>query len=99
MEFEALGGELLQFSGYDPNLQDFSAPITALLNIARSNQRYRRLAANLGTPIQFEPRRRQDVDLIFLAADSGTGRRLGPQLRVHFAGDIPTYATSAIFEP
>lgn len=98
-EFEALGGELLEFSGYDPNLQDFSAPITALLNLARSNQRYRRLAANLGTPIQFEPRRRQDVDLIFIAADARTARLLGPQLRFHSAGNVPTYATSDIFVP
>jgi outer membrane PBP1 activator LpoA protein len=97
-EFEALGGQLLDFSGYDPGLQDFSQPIAALLNITRSNQRYRRLAANLGVPVQFEPRRRQDVDMIFLAADARAGRLLAPQLRFHFAGDIPTYATSDIFD-
>jgi outer membrane PBP1 activator LpoA protein len=97
-EFETLGGQLLDFSGYDPALQDFSQPITTLLNITRSNQRYRRLAANLGVPVQFEPRRRQDVDMIFLAADARAGRLLAPQLRFHFAGDIPTYATSDIFD-
>jgi hypothetical protein len=97
-EFEALGGQLLDFSGYDPSTQDFSGPITAIFNIARSNQRYRRLAANLGTRVEFEARRRDDVDLIFLGADSRTGRLLAPQLRFNSVGDIPMYATSDIFD-
>ena len=98
-EFEALGGRLVDWSGYDPALQDFSGPITTLFNITRSNQRYQRLAANLGTPMQFEPRRRDDVDLIFFAADAGTARLIAPRLRFHGAGDIPMYSTSAIFQP
>ncbi len=97
-ELEALGGELLEFRGYDPGSQDFSLAITTLLNINRSNQRRLRLGANLGLPLEFEPRRRQDVDVIFVAADAGAGRLLAPQLRFHYAGDIPTYATSAIHE-
>ena len=98
-EFEAHGGTLLDFIGYDTNAQDFSGPITTLFNINRSVQRHRRLAANLGVPVQFEPRRRQDVDAIFLAADSRMGRFLMPQLRVNSVGDIPTYATSDIYQP
>jgi outer membrane PBP1 activator LpoA protein len=99
-EFEALGGRLLDFAGYDPNLQDFSPQITSLLNITSSTQRQRRLAANLGVPIEFEARRRQDVDMIFLGADTAqAGRLLAPQLRFFDAGDIPTYATSEIYDP
>jgi outer membrane PBP1 activator LpoA protein len=101
-EFEARGGQLVDSSGYDPGLQDFSKPIAALLNITRSEQRYRRLAANLGTAVQFEPRRRQDVDMIFLVADAAAARLLVPQLRFYSAGDIPTYATTyatGIFDP
>ena len=98
LELETLGGRLLQFQTYDSTGQDFSTAITTVLNIDRSEQRRRRLAANLGIPLAFESRRRQDVDAIFLAADAGTGRLLAPQLRFHFAGDIPTYATSAIHE-
>ena len=97
-EFETLGGELTQFRGYDPNTQDFSAAITTLLNISQSNQRHQRLAANLALPLGFEPRRRQDIDMIFVAADARAGRLLFPQLRFYYAGDIPTYATSAIHE-
>jgi hypothetical protein len=56
-----------------------------------------RLQANLGIELGFEPRRRQDVDLIFLAAPAETGKLLRPQLRFYYAGSIPTYATSAIY--
>ncbi|MCY3730258.1 MAG: penicillin-binding protein activator [Rhodospirillaceae bacterium] len=97
-ELESLGGQLLQYRTYDSGSQDFSATITMLLNIERSDQRRQRLAANLGMALQFEPRRRQDVDLIFVAADASAGRLLVPQLRFHYAGDIPTYATSAVHE-
>ncbi|NNC64748.1 MAG: penicillin-binding protein activator [Gammaproteobacteria bacterium] len=97
-EFEALGGRLLESRAYDSSTQDFSLAITTLLNLADSNQRHQRLAANLGLPIEFEPRRRQDVDMIFFAADPGAARLLAPQFRFHFAGDLPTYATSDIYE-
>ena len=97
-ELESLGGQLLQYRTYDSDSQDFSSTITMLLNLERSDQRRQRLAANLGMALQFEPRRRQDIDLIFVAADASAGRLLVPQLRFHYAGDIPTYATSAVHE-
>ncbi len=97
-EFEALGGRLLESRAYDSSTQDFSLAITTLLNLADSTQRHQRLAANLGLPIEFEPRRRQDVDMIFFAAGPGAARLLAPQFRFHFAGDLPTYATSEIYE-
>jgi outer membrane PBP1 activator LpoA protein len=98
-EFEALGGQLLSSAGYVPGVQDVSGAIRDLLNVSRSEQRYRRLAANLGVDIAFEARRRQDIDMIFLQADSRMGRLLAPNLRFYYAGDIPTYATSEIYEP
>jgi outer membrane PBP1 activator LpoA protein len=98
-EFEARGGALVDWSGYEPSLQDFSQPIASLLNVSRSNQRYRRLAANLNEPVQFEARRRQDVDMIFVVADARAARLLMPQLKFYSAADIPTYATADIFDP
>jgi len=97
-EFETLGGRLLESRAYDASTQDFSLAITTLLNLADSNQRHQRLAANLGLPIEFEPRRRQDVDMIFFAAEPRAARLLAPQFRFHFAGDLPTYATSEIYD-
>jgi outer membrane PBP1 activator LpoA protein len=98
-EFEALGGRVVAEAGFDPAAQEFSRPIENLLNLDRSEQRQKRLAANLGLSLTFEPRRRQDVDMLFIGADHQTGLLLAPALRFHFAGDIPTYATSDINEP
>jgi outer membrane PBP1 activator LpoA protein len=97
-EFEQLGGTLLDYRSYTPANQDFSQTIEDLMSLSGSVQRYRRLRANIGAPLQFDPRRRQDTDFIFLAADAGAGRLLKSQLKFHYSGDIPAYATSSIFE-
>jgi len=98
--FEQAGGELLDWYPYEPALRDFSAPTAALLNVTRSRERHRRLAANLGVAVQFpEPRRREDVDMIFVFADEpGPARLLASQLRFYGAGDIPVYATALVFD-
>jgi outer membrane PBP1 activator LpoA protein len=98
--FEAAGGQLLDWNAYELALQDFSQPIAALLNVTKSRDRHRRLAANLNLPVQFEARHREDVDMIFVvASEPRTGRLLAPQLRFYGAGDIPTYATAQVFNP
>jgi outer membrane PBP1 activator LpoA protein len=99
--FEGAGGQLLDWTGYEPTLQDFSQPTAALLNVRRSLDRYRRLAANLGVPVQFpEGRHREDVDMIFVVAfEPRPGRLLASQLRFFGAGDIPVYATAQVFDP
>lgn len=96
---EAQGGSLLAYRLYDPRETDFTAQIQRLLLVDESRDRHRQLSANLGVNLGFEPRRRTDVDFIFLAANVANGRMLWPQLRFLYAGDIPTYATSAIHIP
>ncbi len=98
-ELESGGGELIGSATIDASRTDYSGPITEVLRLADSTARWRRLEATLGTRLQFEPRRRGDVAFIFAAAQAGTARLLRPQLRFHYAGDIPTYATSDAFEP
>jgi outer membrane PBP1 activator LpoA protein len=99
-DFEAAGGKLLDWFGYESGLRDFSQPTATLLNVRRSNERYRRLAANLGAPVVFEPRRRDDVDMILaIVADDETARLIASQLRFYGAGDIPVYANAAVFDP
>jgi hypothetical protein len=92
------GGRLLDYRRYQPGAADFSDTIEDLLLLDESIQRYRRLRSVVGESMQFEPRRRGDIDFIFLAADGATARLLRPQLRFHYAGNLPIYATSAINE-
>jgi outer membrane PBP1 activator LpoA protein len=96
-EFEGLGGTLLDYRSYEPDTQDFRFEIENLMDLSESVQRYQRLRANIGGPLQFDPRRRQDVDLIFLYADANAGRLIKSQLKFHYSGDLPVYSTSFIY--
>jgi len=96
--YEQQGGVLVDHRLYEASGKDFSYGIQDILLISESRDRETRLSANLGMELSFEPRRRDDVDLIFLAAQAQAGKLLRPQLRFYFAGGIPTYATSAIYE-
>lgn len=95
-EFEALGGTLLDLRHYTTGVQDFSNTIEDLMSLSGSVRRYQRLRANIGGPLQFDPRRRQDTDFVFLAADAPAGRLLKSQLKFHYSGDLPVYSTSSI---
>ncbi len=95
--WQALGGTITEQQHYAAKANDFSQPIKNLLNIDQSHQRRRQLERLLGERVNFEPRRRQDADFIFLAARSQKGRQLRPQLQFHHAGDLPLYTTSHIY--
>jgi outer membrane PBP1 activator LpoA protein len=88
-ELKALGGTLLDYRMYTPGIQDFSNTIEDLMALSGSVRRYQRLRANIGGPLQFDPRRRQDSEFIFLAADAPAGRLLKSQLKFHYSGDLP----------
>lgn len=94
---QELGGELLASGRYAANGADFNAPIQKALLLDASKQRHRALERLLGHKLEFEPRRRQDVDAIFLLAYPRQARLLRPQLRFHHAGDLPTYSTSHVY--
>jgi outer membrane PBP1 activator LpoA protein len=98
-ELIAGGGDLLATGVIESGRTDFSDTITEVLRISDSTARHRRLESILGTKLQFEPRRRNDIEFIFAPAQANLERLLRPQLRFHYAGDIPAYATSDAFEP
>ena len=96
-EFEGQGGILVDYRSFTSESPDFSRTIEELMGLAGSVSRYQRMRANIGSPLQFDPRRRQDVDFIFLAADGAAGRLLKSQLKFHYSGDLPVYSTSSIY--
>jgi outer membrane PBP1 activator LpoA protein len=96
-EFEARGGTLMDYRSFTAESPDYSRTIEELMGLAGSVSRYQRMRANIGSPLQFDPRRRQDVDFIFLAADGAAGRLLKSQLKFHYSGDLPVYSTSSIY--
>jgi len=96
--FEALGGQVIESATYNPAERDFSDPIRQLLALNASEERHRALTNVIGVQSQFQPRRRDDVDVVFIAARPEQARLLGPQLRFHRTGELPIYATAQVFD-
>ncbi len=94
--FQALGGVVLDYERYNMAETDFSNAIKRVMQISASISRHSRLQNLLGAEVQYEPRRRQDVDVIFLPANARNARALKPQLKFHFSGDLPTFGTSLV---
>lgn len=94
---QELGGSVIAGGSYALGARDFSAPIKLLLGIDDSVARHRALDNTLARRTEFEPRRRDDADFIFIAARPAEGRMIWPQLRYHRSYGLPVYATSLIY--
>ncbi len=93
----SLSGTIVEQQTYASSKNDFSGPLRNLLNIDESEQRKQSLERLLGTKLHFEPRRRQDADFIFMLAFPRQARLLKPQLKFHYASELPVYATSHLY--
>lgn len=87
--FTQLGGEVRASAVYDRALKDFVPVLRPLLAVASP-------AATQGTDAE-PPRRRTDIDMVFLIAYPAQGRQIKPTLDFLYADDLPVYATSAIY--
>ncbi len=88
----------LAIAYYDPATFDHSAAISQLLLSDQSHARHKKLQTWLRRELLFNPRRRADIDAIFLIAREAQAQGFAPQLKFHFAGDLPLYATSHIWQ-
>ena len=96
-DWEALGGTLLEAQTYPADNNDYSEQIKRLLDLDESEQRRAELERLLQQRLQFEPYRRQDADFIFMAAFPRQARLIRPQLKFHYAGELPVYSTSHVY--
>ena len=51
----------------------------------------------LGRNLEFEMRRRQDAEFIFVVASPSMGRQIKPFINYYYAYDLPVIATSRIY--
>ena len=96
-EWQLLGGDILETERYDNTRTDHGKIISSMLNLEDSKARQQQLSRHLGTKLEFEPRRRQDVDFVFLVASSRQARLIRPQLRFYRASSLPVYTTSRVY--
>ena len=92
-----LGGEISGQTNFIMNTTDFSSPVKELLNIDKSERRAKDLREKLNIKIHNVERRRTDVDFIFTVAAPKNARQLIPQIRFHYADNLPIYSTSHIY--
>lgn len=95
-EWKSLGGTVLD-SGDFSNKTQFSWLTGNLLQVLNSEKRARKLQEVLGHNVEFQPRRRQDVDMVFIGANPQQARQIKPALSYQFAGNIPVYATASVY--
>lgn len=95
--WEDSGGIVADVQTYEETANDQSFAVQEVLNISGSKGRKSALSALVGSKLHFQPRRRQDLDMLFLAAQPVVGRLIKPQINFFQAHDIPVYSTSHIY--
>jgi outer membrane PBP1 activator LpoA protein len=95
--WQQLGGKLVEVQTYPLASPDYAQSIRALLNVDDSQQRYKTLRRVLGKKLEFDARRRQDVEFVFIAGFPEQTRQIRPQLKFYAAGKLPVYATSHVY--
>jgi outer membrane PBP1 activator LpoA protein len=98
-ELRGAGGFVLGSASFNPADRDFGASVMHVLRTDDSRVRQQRIQSAIGQKLEFEPRRRPDIQFIFAPSQSPAARLLRPQLRYHLAGDIPMYTLGDAFEP
>lgn len=95
--YQELGGEVVALHRFKKASADYSSGIQQGLKLDISKLRHKQLEALLQEDLGFTPRRRKDLDMIFIAASPQEARLIKPQLKFFYADDIPVYATSSIY--
>lgn len=95
-EWQKLGGEVVAMSLYTGQ-KDYSSSIKDSLLLQASENRAQRIQRIIGEHIEFTPRRREDIDMVFLLARPQQARSIKPLLAYHYAGDLPVYGTSRLY--
>lgn len=88
------GGVITDKGSYTETDNDFSVTIKPLLGLSSSQYRHQQIERTIGRTTQFEPRRRDDIDFIFMLARPDKARQLIPQLKYHRSGQLPILSTS-----
>lgn len=94
--WELQGGHITSKSLFTERDQYLNT-VKRALNIHDSEQRHRKLQSILDQSLVFEPRRREDVDVVFMVAFPSQARQLKPVLNYQFASDLPVMATSHLY--
>lgn len=96
--WNSLGGKIVALDNF-AEARDFSPVIKRVFSIDASEARAAQIRNLVPREnVQFVPRRRQDIDFIFLLANPSEGRQIKPTLAFNYADDVPIYAMPSIYD-
>lgn len=95
--YESLGGKVITLADYATDTNDYRRPIRAMFNLDQSAIRHRKVENTISKKAISVPYRRQDIDMIFLAATPRSARSIMPAFKFHHASDLPVYSTSHVY--
>ena len=95
-DWQADKRQVTGIASYDDQKKMANA-IKDMLLVQHSELRARQLRNILGKKIEFQPRRRQDIDFIYLISTPEQARQIRPLLDFYYAEDIPVMAGSQIY--
>lgn len=91
-----LGGTVVANTQYPAGTTNFSPLVRSLLDIDQSMARDKAVANALGRRPEFQPRRRGDVDFIFISGHKTEDRLMASMFRYWRADKLPIYATADV---
>ncbi|MCU7832206.1 MAG: penicillin-binding protein activator [gamma proteobacterium symbiont of Lucinoma myriamae] len=94
--WQKLGGAIADHIAYQSQSHDFSDSIKSMFNIDQSESRSKEVSRTIGRKLKFTPRRRQDIDMLFMAALPRQAKQIPLQIIYHHGETIPIYSTSHI---
>jgi outer membrane PBP1 activator LpoA protein len=89
--FEALGGRVVDSMSFSDTKQ-LAPKIRQLLQVKPDT-----LASKKSNKLSNKQQRRQDANVIFLAAPPAIARQINPLLKFYYAGGLPVYSTSLVY--
>jgi outer membrane PBP1 activator LpoA protein len=95
VRWQQLGGKVMRSIFANPS-QDQAAAVRKLLGIDQSQKRANDIKNLLNEKVEFQARR-QNVDVIVMAAPPAQARQLKPLFDFYYAEDVPVLATSSIY--
>ena len=96
-QWQQLGGQVLSSVTYQSR-NDLYQSIKKLLELDLSQNRIHNVENTLGKKVRATPVIRQDMDCIFIVAETSMARQIAPLLKFYYAGNIPTYSISTIYD-
>ena len=93
----ARGGVVTDAISYPSTVKDFTKLLKAPLEIDLSEKRGVEMRRFINSSLSYTSRRRNDIDLVVVLGYSEKVRQIKPSLDFLYAGDIPVYASSHIY--